>query len=258
MASSARSTGRLTGKVCLVIGATSGIGEATVKAFSDEGAHVVFTGRRRELGEAMAACTPRCTFLCGDVLDAAHRQHVVDASIQLHGRLDVLVCCAGIVLSGSCLSTTEADWDATMNLNVKSVWLMCQAALRVMTRGSSIVIIASDWALVGAADALAYCVSKAAVLQLCRCIALEHARAGVRVNAVCAGDTFVARWTSEGYFSGSGPVPDDASTRSSESIPMGRVAEASEIARAVAFLASDDSSYMTGSAMVVDGGNTAR
>ena len=115
-------------------------------------------------------------------------------------------------------------------------------------QGSGVIINnASDWGLVGARDAVAYAASKGAVIQMTRCMALDHAKENIRVNAVCPGDTFVERWIQQGYFRGSGAV-DEATARQSDTIPLGRVAEAKEIARAVLFLASDDSSFVTGAA----------
>ena len=116
---------------------------------------------------------------------------------------------------------------------------------------------ASDWGVVGAREALAYAASKGAMVQMTRSMALDHAHENIRVNAVCPGDTFVERWTQEGYFRDSGAVSQDEALHS-DTIPLGRVARASEIARAVLFLACDDSSFMTGATLLVDGGNTAQ
>lgn len=125
--------------------------------------------------------------------------------------------------------------------------------------GGVIVNNASDWAVVGAPDALPYAVSKGAVAQMTRSMALDHAAEGIRVNAVCPGDTWVQRWSEEGYFPGGDPVTREEAMRSSEAqIPMRRFGEAEEIARAVLFLASPESSYVTGHLLLVDGGNTAR
>jgi NAD(P)-dependent dehydrogenase (short-subunit alcohol dehydrogenase family) len=115
---------------------------------------------------------------------------------------------------------------------------------------------ASDWALVGAPAAVAYCTSKGAVVQLTKAMAIDHAGENIRINAICPSDTFVERWVKEGYYRVSGGL-SEAEARKTD-LPIGRVAETNEIARAVLFLASEESSFMTGTALVVDGGNTAR
>jgi NAD(P)-dependent dehydrogenase (short-subunit alcohol dehydrogenase family) len=116
---------------------------------------------------------------------------------------------------------------------------------------------ASDWGLVGGRAVFAYCASKGALIQMTRAMALDYARENIRINAVCPGDTFVKRWVQDGYFRGSGPV-EAVHIRKSHEIPMGRVGEASEIAGTALFLASDESSFMNGAALLVDGGKTAQ
>jgi meso-butanediol dehydrogenase / (S,S)-butanediol dehydrogenase / diacetyl reductase len=124
--------------------------------------------------------------------------------------------------------------------------------------GGVIVNNASDWGMVGGTQAVAYCASKGAVIQMTRAMALDHAGENIRINAVCPGDTVVERWAEDGYFKGSGPVSrEKALKESGASLPIGRVAAPEEIARVVLFLASEDSSFMTGAALLVDGGNTA-
>ena len=124
------------------------------------------------------------------------------------GRLDILFNNAGVVLHGNAERTSEADWQLTLDLNVTAVWRMSRLAIPQMRLqgGGVIVNNASDWGVVGAADALAYCMSKGAVIQMTRAMALDHAREHIRVNAVCPGDTFVERWVTNGYFKGSGAV----------------------------------------------------
>jgi NAD(P)-dependent dehydrogenase (short-subunit alcohol dehydrogenase family) len=122
--------------------------------------------------------------------------------------------------------------------------------------GGVIVNNASDWAFVGAPAVMAYCTSKGAVLQMTRAMAIDHASENIRINAVCPGDTYVERWVDEGFYRDAGKV-SEAEARQTD-LPIGRVAETIEIARAVLFLASDESSFMTGSALLVDGGSTAR
>jgi NAD(P)-dependent dehydrogenase (short-subunit alcohol dehydrogenase family) len=145
-----------------------------------------------------------------------------------------------------------------MLLNVTAVWRMSRLVLPLMrVQGGGVIINnASDWAFVGAPAVVAYCTSKGAVVQLTRAMAIDHAGEHIRINAVCPGDTFVDRWLKDGYYRLSGGV-SEAEARKTD-LPIGRVAETIEIARAVLFLASDESSFMTGATLLVDGGSTAR
>jgi len=124
--------------------------------------------------------------------------------------------------------------------------------------GGVIVNNASDWGLVGAPNAVAYCASKGAVVQMTRAMALDHARENIRINAVCPGDTFVERWLQEGYFKETGASLEKGLMEMGEALPLSRVGQPEEIAQAVLFLASDESAFMTGATLMVDGGNTAR
>ena len=248
---------RLENKVALITGGTCGIGKATVELFTTEGAQVAFTGRRKQLGEEVAKITG------GFFIQADHRymgdcQRTVSETVSRYGRIDILFNNAGIVVSGTAETTTDEDWDDTMLLNVTAVWRMSKLVLPVMRAHGGGVIInnASDWALVGAPAVVAYCTSKGAVVQLTKAMAIDHAGENIRINAICPGDTFVDRWLKEGYYRVSGGL-SEAEARKSD-LPIGRVAETIEIARAVLFLASEESSFMTGTALVVDGGNTAR
>ncbi len=248
---------RLINKVALITGGTSGIGRTTVELFTSEGAQVAFTGRRESFGREVAEKTG-AHFIQADHRKLEDCQRSVDETVALFGRIDILFNNAGIVPSGTAESTSEADWDETMQLNVTAVWRMSRLVLPVMRShgGGVIVNNASDWAFTAAPGVVAYCTSKGAVVQMTRAMAIDHAGEKIRINAVCPGDTFVERWVQDGYYHGSAPVTE-AEARKSD-LPIGRVAETIEIARAVLFLASDESSFMTGSALVVDGGNTAR
>lgn len=248
---------RLENKIVLITGGTSGIGKTTAELLAAEGAKVAFTGRRAELGSKIAEQ------IGGYFIQADHRrmkdcQQAVASTVSRYGRIDILFNNAGIVVSGTAETTTEEDWEDTLLLNVTAVWRMSKLVLPVMRAQGGGVIInnASDWALVGAPAVVAYCTSKGAVVQMTRAMALDHAGENIRINAVCPGDTFVERWVKEGFYRVSGGV-SEAEARKTD-LPIGRVAETIEIARAVLFLASDESSFMTGATLVVDGGNTAR
>ncbi len=251
-------TDRLAGKVALITGGTSGIGEATARRFVAEGARVAITGRRFERGAQLSRELP-CVYLPGDVTDAAHCAQAVAATVAEYGRLDILFNNAGIVTQGTLEATSEADWDRTFAVNVKGVYLMTKAALPVMRRqgGGVIVNNASDWGLVGGPGYCAYSASKGAVVLLTKSLALEVARDNIRVNAICPGDTYVERWQVDERRDASISFEEELKAMGAE-LPIGRVGTPEEIAAAVLFLAGDESSFMTGAALSVDGGHTAR
>ena len=257
--------GRLSNKVAIITGATSGIGKTTAILFAQEGAKVVMTGRRRERGEEVTseiqALGGICQFIQADHTDPEACSRVVERTLDAYGRIDILFNNAGIVTSGIAESVSEEDWQATLAINVTAVWRMSRLVIPIMRAqgGGVIVNNGSDWAVVGARDALPYAVSKGAVAQMTRSMALDHAHENIRVNAVCPGDTFVERWLEKGYFETSDPVTrEQALTESAAYIPLKRFADPLEIAKAVLFLACDDSSFVTGHLLLVDGGNTAQ
>jgi meso-butanediol dehydrogenase / (S,S)-butanediol dehydrogenase / diacetyl reductase len=249
---------RLANKTALITGGTSGIGQATVELFIAEGAQVAFTGRRMENGRQLAKRTG-ARFMPTDHRLQSDCARCVDETLAAFGRIDILFNNAGIVVKGTAEEVSQADWDETLLLNVTGVWWMSRLVLPIFRQQGRGVIVnnASDWGVVGGRDAFAYSASKGAVIQMTRSMALDYARQNIRINAVCPGDTFVERWVTEGYFKGCSPA-NAAEAHKSDDIPMGRVGEVSEIAKAVLFLASDESSFMTGAALLVDGGNTAQ
>lgn len=247
------------GKVVLVTGATSGIGAAIATAFAALGASTVLTGRNVDAGEKLrSSLSPLGTevsFIAADITGAGEADRIVAEVIATFGKLDVLVNNAGILFRGTSLDCTDEEWLRTFETNVTATFRMSRAAVRVMLekKAGVIVNIASDWGLVGAQGAVAYGASKGAVVQLTRSMALDHARDGIRVNAICPGDTDTAMLQSA--------LPDtDHETRLQRlggAIPLGRVARPEEIARSVCFLASDGASFITEATLAVDGGNSA-
>jgi NAD(P)-dependent dehydrogenase (short-subunit alcohol dehydrogenase family) len=256
---------KLSGKTAIITGATSGIGKATARLFAEEGANVVITGRRLELGQRVAEEIRqrggRGLFVEADHTQAEACARVLERTLTDFGRVDILFNNAGIVTKGTAETTTEEVWDATIAINITAVWRMSKLVLPIMRAqgGGVIVNNGSDWSVVADQDAFPYIMSKGAVGMMTKAMALDYARQNIRVNAVCPGDTLVDRWLESGYFEGSDPVTlEKAMQEASAYLPMGRFGKPEEIARAVLFLASDDSSFMTGHLLLVDGGNTAR
>lgn len=247
-------------KVCIVTGATSGIGYAIANEIAARDGQLLLVGRRQELGleltQRLNQDKLRAHFLAADLSDPAAAQKIAAEAMERFGRIDVLVNNAGILKNGTILECSDEQWAEVLDVNLNAAFRLTRAVLPFMLdrRRGSIVNVASDWALMGARQATAYCVSKAALAQLTRCVALDYASAGIRVNAVCPGDTDT-------------PMLDQAYDHPERAwkvqtlaatIPLERVALPSEIAKAVAFLASDDASFMTGSLLAVDGGTSAQ
>ncbi|HAV76377.1 MAG TPA: short-chain dehydrogenase [Anaerolineae bacterium] len=256
--------GKLTGKVAIITGATSGIGKATALLFAGEGADVVITGRRAELGKAVEAEIRqkgvRCVFVEADHSKADDCSRVVERTLAEFSRVDILFNNAGIVTKGTAETTSDDVWDETLAVNVTGVWRMSKLVIPHMKKqgGGVIVNNGSDWSVVGGRDAFPYVVSKGAVGLMTKAMALDFARDNIRVNAVCPGDTFVDRWLEKGYFEYSDPVSLEKAVKDASAyLPMGRFGKPEEIASAVLFLASDDSSFVTGHLLLVDGGHTA-
>lgn len=256
---------KLSGKTAIITGGTSGIGKAAALLFADEGANLVITGRRIELGKAVEAeCRSKgvgCVFVEADHSKEEDCLRVVKTALKEFNQIDILFNNAGIVTKGTAETTSEEVWQNTLDINVTAVWRMSRLVIPHMKeRGrGAIVNNGSDWSVVAGRDALPYVMSKGAVAMMTKAMALDHAREGIRVNAVCPGDTFVDRWLEKGYFEGDDrAVMEQALQEASDYLPMGRFGTPEEIAKAVLFLASDDSSFVTGHLLLVDGGNTAQ
>ena len=271
--------GRFAGRIVLVTGGTSGIGEAAARRFHAEGASVAISGRNAEKGERVAASLNSiregsCLFVVCDHSTRAGCEACVKAVVARFGTIDVLFNNAGIVITETMEDTSPEVFRKLQETNVNSVFDMSQLALPYLRKkskkrskgsrngGGVIINNASDWGIIGADCALGYCVSKASIVMMTKCLGLEEASNGVRVCAVCPGNTFVERWVQEARETGDfPPACSDAEIRqclkTDSSLPLGRPALPREIAAVVCFLASDDASYMTACAVPVDGGVTA-
>jgi NAD(P)-dependent dehydrogenase (short-subunit alcohol dehydrogenase family) len=250
----------LSERTAIVTGGTSGIGRATAILFARRGASVTITGRDVDRGRTVTgeieAAGGRGRFVRADVRSGEDCRRVVDETVAAFGRLDVLVNNAGTYVPNDTLGCSEEEWDEQVDTSLKGTFLMSKAALphMIANGGGAIVNNASGWGLVGGAEAVAYCAAKGGVVLLTKAMAIDHGPQGIRVNAVCPGDTETPMehadaerkgWTWERYAGW-------ASER-----PLGRMGAPEEVARAILFLASDESSFITGAAIPVDGGGVA-
>jgi meso-butanediol dehydrogenase/(S,S)-butanediol dehydrogenase/diacetyl reductase len=254
----------LADKVIIVTGGTRGIGAAIAETCSELGGRIVLTGRNDEAGTALEARIRMrggaARFVQGDVTAPGFTERLMDDVLTQEGRIDVLVNNAGVLSRSNIVDCTDAEWDSVIATNVTAVFQLCRAVVPVMRRqfaaegrAGAIVNIASDWALVGAHNAVAYGTSKGAIAQMTRSMAIDHAKDGIRVNAVCPSDT-----ETDMLLSGRGDEGRETLLgRLGDAIPLGRVGEPVDIAAAVAFLASDAASYITGVLLPIDGGSTA-
>ena len=255
---------RLENKVALVTGGASGIGRATAVVFAGEGAKVVVSDLKeadaRETVSEISAGEGDAIAVTGDVSINADAEEMVRAAVETYRRLDIVVNCAGIIAGGALPkgASPEEVWDRVMDVNLKGTYLVTWHAVREMekSRGGSIINIASINGLVGYPIGLgggfdAYVPSKGGVIQFTKNLAIDYAKKNIRVNCICPGHiaTNMTRWFTEN---------PERREWLEQRYPMGRLGRPEEIAYAALFLASDESSFMTGAPLVVDGGYTAQ
>jgi NAD(P)-dependent dehydrogenase (short-subunit alcohol dehydrogenase family) len=251
---------QLHGKTAVITGGAGGIGRATALLFAREGAAVGIVDLNQEAGEEVAreisAAGGRAIFERADVTRAADCYRVVERTVREFGGIHILFNNAGIIRRASVVEISEEEWDAVMAVNLKSVFLMSREVIPVMarTKGGSIINTASGWGLAGGPQAAAYCASKGAVVLLTKAMAIDHGKQNIRVNCICPGDTDTAMLRSEARQLGEA---ENRFLADSANRPLGRVGTPEEIANAALYLARDEASFVTGTALVVDGGGLA-
>jgi len=247
---------RFQGAVVLITGGTRGIGLQVARGFAAEGGLVTVVGRDSGTGKEAVRAVDGISFIQCDVRRAEDCKRAIADVLRTHGRLDVLVNNAGVIYRNRTVDqTTEEEWDTTFEVNVRGAFLMSKYAIQTLREAKgNIVNVSSYVGLVGFAGAAAYAASKAALVNLTRTMALDHAGEGVRINCVCPGsvDTEMIRdaWRSYGDVA-------EAEQLWNAKHPLGRIAKPDEVSRAILFMASSEASFITGAALPVDGGITA-
>jgi NAD(P)-dependent dehydrogenase (short-subunit alcohol dehydrogenase family) len=251
---------RFEGKVALITGGTSGIGSTTAERFAAEGAHVAITGRNQERGDqvvaAIAANGGEAIFIQSDVRLAADCRQAVEQTLERFGQIDVLFNNAGVFHPKSIPDCTEDEWDETIESSLRGAFLMSKYSLPSMIeRGSgSIIHTSSGWGILGGDKAAAYCAAKGGLIVMAKAMAIDHGPQGIRVNCVCPGDVMTPMLEDDAERRG---LTWDKYEEVASQRPLGRIGSADDIASAVLYLASDEASFVTGDALVVDGGGVA-
>jgi NAD(P)-dependent dehydrogenase (short-subunit alcohol dehydrogenase family) len=251
---------RLRNRVALITGGASGIGRATALLLAREGAAVAIADLDEAGGEEVARLIVeeggRALFVLCNVTEAADCQRAVRLTVEALGGIDILFNNAGIIRRADVVNTTEGEWDRVMAVNVKAIFLMSRYTVPVMAAagGGVIVNTGSGWGLTGGRNAVSYCASKGAVVNMTRAMALDHGAQKIRVNCVCPGDTDTDMLRNEARQLG---ATEEVFLRQAADRPLGRIGKPDDIAQAVLYLVDDASSFVTGTVLVVDGGGLA-
>lgn len=244
----------------MITGGASGIGRATALLFAREGAAVAVVDRNESGGklvqQEIESEDGKAVFVTADVTKDTDCSRCVERTLSELGPIDILFNNAGIIRRATVVDLTEEDWDRVMEVNVKSIFLMSRRVIPIMAKagGGSIINTASGWGLTGGAKAAVYCASKGAVVLLTKAMAVDHGPENIRVNCICPGDTDTAMLRNEAQQLGENT---DRFLAEAARRPLGRLGTPEEIAQAALYLASDASSFVTGTALVVDGGGLA-
>jgi len=242
--------------VVLVTGASSGIGASIAIAFAEDGWDVMAAGRDEGRLEEVADVSDKIVTWAGDLAEPEDCDELIADTIEEFGQIDCLVNNAGIIVRGTVDEMSDEDWRQTMTVNLDVPFFLSRSALPYLLKAEgSIVNISSDWGLNGGERAAAYCASKGGLVLLTKAMAKDHARDGLRVNAVCPGDVDTPMLAAEAE--ATGMDIDDYLEEACDAVPSGRIAEPEEIASLTLFLASDAASHINGTAIPIDGGGSA-
>ena len=243
---------KLENKVCIVTGATSGMGKAIAESYSDAGAQLILSGRNIQRGTALAKALTNAIFIAGDVSEPAYNTALVNAALDNFGKLDILSLNAGMLGLGEVIELSEVLWHKTLNVNLSAIYYLCKAAIPHLQKekGSNILINASIAAYKSFPNHPAYCASKAGAVALIKQMAVEYAPE-IRVNAICPGPvtTPLLQESATAF-----EDPNLALENAKNTTLLNRLGTPQDIAKLALFLASEDASWVTGTAMTIDGG----